>query len=78
SGFSSYSGCRQYRENIIAAQEAVGEGAPEIDKIRVFYNHPGFIEPVIDLTRAELEKFPEDQRHDVHIAFTAHSIPMGM
>lgn len=75
SAFSSYSGCRQYRENIIAACEAV-EGAPEIDKIRVFYNHPGFIEPVIENVRAALAQFPTDRR--VHIAFTAHSVPMSM
>ena len=42
SAYSSYSGCRQYRENLIAARAEV-EGAPVIDKLRVFYNHPGFI-----------------------------------
>lgn len=77
SAFSSYSGCRQYREDIMRAAETV-EGAPEFDKIRVFYNHPGFIEPMIELTQAALEQFPEDRRADVHLAFTAHSIPMGM
>ncbi len=44
SAYSSYSGCRQYRENIARAQAEVGEGAPQIDKIRAFFNHPGFIE----------------------------------
>jgi len=78
SGFSCYSGCRQYREDIIRAVEAVGEGAPEFDKIRVFYNHPGFITPVVDNVRAALAAFPEKERDGVHIAFTAHSIPMGM
>src|SRR4051812_36605086 len=43
SAYSSYSGCRQYRENILAAQNEVGEGAPQIDKLRAFYNHPNFI-----------------------------------
>src|SRR5262245_10786494 len=43
SAFSSYSGCRQYREDILRAAEAAGPGAPELDKLRVFYNHPGFI-----------------------------------
>jgi len=42
--YSSYSGCRQYREDIARAQAAVGEGAPQIDKLRVFFNHPGFLE----------------------------------
>src|SRR3954465_6971873 len=43
SAYSSYSGCRQYRENIAAACEAARDGAPEIDKLRAFFNHPGFI-----------------------------------
>lgn len=76
SGFSCYSGCRQYRENIIAAQDAV-EGAPEIDKIRVFYNHPGFINPVVDNVRDALSAWDESEHDNVHIIFTAHSIPMG-
>ncbi|MEM9953077.1 MAG: ferrochelatase [Chloroflexota bacterium] len=77
SGFSCYSGCRQYRENIIEAQEAVGDGAPEVDKIRVFYNHPGFIYPMVDNVRQALSNWDEDEQHNVHIIFTAHSIPMG-
>src|SRR5271155_5093285 len=48
SAYSSYSGCRQYRENIAAAQADAGEGAPKVDKLRVFYNHPGFIEAMAD------------------------------
>ncbi len=51
SAYSSYSGCRQYRENIAAAQEEVGPTAPQIDKLRVFFNHPGFIEPMIESLR---------------------------
>jgi ferrochelatase len=47
SAFSSYSGCRQYREDILRARGSV-EGAPAIDKLRVFYNHPGFIEAMSD------------------------------
>jgi len=73
SAYSSYSGCRQYRENIIAARAEVGEGAPEIDKLRVFYNHPGFIGPVTENVKAALAKCPAS-----HIAFTAHSIPTVM
>ena len=44
SAYSSYSSCRQYREDIARAQEAVGEGAPIVEKIRVFHNHPGFVD----------------------------------
>ena len=62
SGFSSYSGCRQYRENIAAAQAEVGSAAPVVDKLRVFFNHPGFIEPMIELTRSALEQVPAERR----------------
>lgn len=77
SSFSSYSGCRQYREDIIRAQEAVGEGAPEIDKLRVFYNHPGFINPTVDSIQTALANWSENERDNVRIIFTAHSLPMG-
>ncbi|MDL1882233.1 ferrochelatase [Anaerolineae bacterium CFX8] len=78
SAFSSYSGCRQYREDVIRACETVGEGVPVFDKLRVFYNHPGFIEPMIEKTQQALNQFPAELRQDVHVIFTAHSIPMGM
>lgn len=77
SAFSSYSGCRQYRENIMAAQKQVGDDAPEIDRIRMFYNHPGYIEPMVELTKKALDEFDKPAA-DVRIAFSAHSIPMGM
>lgn len=77
SAFSCYSGCRQYREDIIKSRESV-EGAPEFDKIRVYYNHTGFIEPMVELTKVALEQFPEEERADVHLAFSAHSIPLAM
>lgn len=76
--FSCYSGCRQYRENILAAQEEVGEGAPEVNKLRMFYNHPGFIEVNAENVRNCLDQVPEDRRSETLIAFTAHSIPMSM
>ncbi len=78
SAFSSYSGCRQYRENVLAAQAAVGERAPQIDKLRVFYNHPGFIMPMIERVQAALDAIPADRRDATHLIFTAHSIPMSM
>jgi ferrochelatase len=78
SAFSSYSGCRQYRENIAAAQQAVGDGAPEIDKLRAFFNHPGFIEPVIERLRAALDQIPPDRREQAQVLFSAHSIPLAM
>lgn len=78
SAYSSYSGCRQYRENIARAQEEVGAGAPQIDKLRVYYNHPGFVEPNIENVKAALAEIPAERRADAQIAFTAHSIPLSM
>jgi protoporphyrin/coproporphyrin ferrochelatase len=78
SAYSSYSGCRQYRENISKAQSEVGTGAPEVDKLRVFFNHPGFIEATESRLRDALQKFPADAHENVQIVYTAHSIPMSM
>lgn len=76
--YSSYSSCRQYRENLEAARQAAGENAPQIDKVRVFYNHPDFIEANVDCLRAAFEQLPTEDHDTAHIAFTAHSIPMIM
>jgi len=78
SAYSSYSGCRQYREDIARAQEAAGEGVPAVDKIRAFHNHPGFVEAVTDRVNASLEGIPQDRRESAHLIFTAHSIPTSM
>jgi protoporphyrin/coproporphyrin ferrochelatase len=78
SAYSSYSGCRQYRENIARAQEAAGPGAPVVDKIRVFHNHPGFIEALVDRVQQALAKLPEDRRDAAQLIYTAHSIPLAM
>jgi ferrochelatase len=78
SAFSSYSGCRQYREDLMRACATVGEGVPVFDKLRVFYNHPGFIEPMAAKTRQALAHFPQESLHEVQLVFTAHSIPLGM
>jgi ferrochelatase len=78
SAFSSYSGCRQYRENIAEAQAAAGDRAPKVDKLRVFFNHPGFVEPQIEKVRTALEEIPGERRDSVRLVFTAHSIPTTM
>jgi ferrochelatase len=81
SAYSSYSSCRQYLENITAARqqvEAEGRQAPQIDKLRVFFNHPGFIEPMIENTRVALAQIPSEGRDAALLVFTAHSIPQLM
>jgi len=78
SAFSSYSGCRQYREDIATAQNEVGRGAPEIDKLRVFFNHPGFIEASADRLRDALSDVAQNDRQNIQVVYTAHSIPVSM
>ena len=78
SAFGSYSGCRQYLEDIARAREAVGPQAPQVDKLRLFYNHPGFIEAVADRVAEALGKIPADRRASARLIYTAHSVPEAM
>ena len=82
SAYSSYSGCRQYRENLadaVAEVEADGNGpAPRIDRLRHYFNHPGVVEPMVDATLAALAELPDALRHDAHVLFVTHSIPTAM
>ncbi|HEU4811051.1 MAG TPA: ferrochelatase [Nocardioides sp.] len=77
SAYSSYSSCRQYRENLADAVEGV-EGAPQLDKLRHYFNHPGFVEPMVDATLAALADLPDGVRDRAHLAFVTHSIPLSM
>lgn len=76
--YSSYSSCRQYREDIERARGPIGPTAPGVSKIRVFYNHPGFVAANADRVRAALAQIPEERRRTARVAFTAHSIPSSM
>jgi ferrochelatase len=78
SAFSSYSGCRQYREDVYRAQLAAGPDAPEVLKLRAFFNHPGFVQANADHLRDALAALPASRRADARIVFTAHSIPLAM
>lgn len=78
SAYSSYSGCRQYLEDIARAQHEVGPVAPAVDKLRVFYNHPGFIEPMTERVQAALDQAPAERRAAAALVYTAHSIPVSM
>ena len=78
SGYGSYPGCRQYREDIAAAQQALGAGAPEVHKLRAFYNHPLFVRPLASAVDAALSRLPAEFRRDAHLLCTAHSIPLEM
>jgi ferrochelatase len=78
SAYSSYSSCRQYREDIVRAQCEVGPGVPDVDKLRAFFNHPAFIEATVDRVRAALREVPADSRQNVQVVYTAHSVPQSM
>jgi ferrochelatase len=72
SAYSSYSSCRQYRENLADASAAV-EGAPVLERLRGYSNHPGFVDPVVDAVVDAVR-----EREDARIVFVTHSIPDSM
>jgi ferrochelatase len=76
SAFGSYSGCRQYLDDIVTARAEVGTGAPSVDKIRHYHDHPGYVLPLADAVRAALATLSADG--DTRLVFTAHSVPLSM
>ncbi|MFD1214726.1 ferrochelatase [Arthrobacter sp. GCM10027362] len=82
SAYAGYSSCRQYREDIgLALREGGLEGRLEVDKVRQYFDHPGFIEPFVEGVaagladvRAQLAAEPDAP---VRIVFTTHSIPVS-
>jgi ferrochelatase len=78
SAYSSYSSCRQYREDIAHAVENLGIATMRFDKIRAFFNHPGFIDPMAAKLGRTLGTIPRHHREATEVIFTAHSIPLAM
>ena len=78
SAYSSYSGCRQYLDDIASARASVGETAPAVDKVRAYYDHPGFVAPFADAVADARMNLPAELRSEVQLVFTAHSIPESM
>jgi len=78
SAYGSYPGCRQYLEDVERARLEVGARAPQVDKLRAFYNHPGFVEPLVERVAEAFEQVPEARRADARLVFTAHSLPLAM
>lgn len=76
--YGSYSSCRQYLDDIERARAQAGDDAPPVDKVRLFFNHPEFIAANADRVREACASIPEERRAQAHVAFTAHSIPLGM
>ncbi|MEB3366299.1 ferrochelatase [Saccharopolyspora mangrovi] len=75
SAWGGYSGCKQYHEDIARAREAVGDGAPELVKLRQFFDHPLFVAPNADAVRAAFAELGE-RGEQARLVFTAHSIPL--
>jgi ferrochelatase len=73
SAYSSYSSCRQYREDLATAAGHAGDGAPRLERLRSYYNHPGFLDPVVDAVTAAVAERP-----DARLVFVTHSIPDAM
>ncbi len=78
SGFSSFSGCRQYLGNIEAARDQAGDGAPRVDKIRQYFNHPGYIGSFAAAAAEAVRSLPDGTGDEFDLIFTAHSIPLSM
>ena len=76
SPFGSYSSCRQYLEDLAGARATVGPGAPVIDKIRHYHDHPGYVGPHADAVRAALGQLSDVE--PARLVFTAHSVPSTM
>ena len=78
SAYSSYSGCRQYREDVERVRAELGPGAPRVEKLRPFFNHPGFIEANADGVWKALAELPEERRQAARLVLTGHSVPLSM
>lgn len=80
SAYGSYSGCRQYREDVAASLVALaGEGRElRADKVRHYFNAPGFVDANTDAVLAALSELDDDVRDGAHLVFTTHSIPTAM
>ncbi len=76
SAYSSYSGCRQYRENLYDA--VAPQAGISVDRLRHYFNHPGFVHSFADATCAALDTLPSALQHDASLLFVTHSIPMAM
>jgi ferrochelatase len=77
SAYGGYSACRQYDEDITGARDAVGPAAPDLVKLRQYFDHPLFVDAVVDAVRAAFGSLPPSVRDDARLVFTAHSVPLS-
>ena len=78
SAYASYSGCRQYREDLADAVADVGPGAAELDRLRHYFDHPGFIDANVDGVVGALGELRPDVAKAARLMFVTHSIPAAM
>jgi len=78
SAYASYSGCRQYHEDVARARAAFGAGAPTAEKLPHYFDSPGFVQANAEAVRAALDSLPADLRDGARMVATAHSIPDAM
>ena len=81
SAYSSYSACRQYLDDIdraVAAVRDAGGDPPAVEKVRPYWNHPGFVLAMVERVHAALEALSAADRNRARLVFTAHSVPLSM
>jgi ferrochelatase len=78
SATGSYSGCRQYREDLARTTDELAGAAPRFTKLRHYFDHPGFIAANVAAVRAALASIGGDPADPVRLVFTAHSVPNSM
>jgi ferrochelatase len=76
SAWSGYFGCTQYVEDISRARRLAGQDAPELVKLRPYFDHPLFVEMFADAITAAAATLPAKRRADARLVFTAHSVPV--
>jgi protoporphyrin/coproporphyrin ferrochelatase len=77
SAWSGYSSCTQYVEDIARARRAAGPGAPELVKLRPYFDHPSFVQIFADTIGAASGALPAELLADARLVFTAHSVPVA-
>jgi ferrochelatase len=77
SAYSGYSACTQYVEDIARARRVAGEHAPELVKLRPYFDHPLFVAMFAEAVGTAAATLPVELRGDARLVFTAHSIPVA-
>jgi ferrochelatase len=77
SAWSGYSSCTQYVEDIARARRVTGSDAPELVKLRPYFDHPLFVEMFVDAIAAAADTLPAELRDEARLVFTAHSVPVA-